>query len=199
MHWGDARRLNYPPPDVNIDVSVVARNGTITVFLRVDHNQAIGGSMIFVDALSLEVDPTVPTAVPATDTPVPPPTAVAAALQHAAPPDRNPDPHGYCYGDGHSDGHRHPTPTCDGDADRYAQPPRRRQHRPRPSTPTATLIATLPPRATATEAPDRAARSSATGGGFPPGGSRAMLWGGIGALGGAGILGSVLVVKRRRR
>ena len=60
MHWGDARGLNYPPPDVNVDVSAVAEAPTITVFVKVDHNRAVPNSMIFLDAVSLFVDPVQP-------------------------------------------------------------------------------------------------------------------------------------------
>ena len=35
MHWGDGRMLNYPLPDVNIDVSAVALGPTVTVFIRI--------------------------------------------------------------------------------------------------------------------------------------------------------------------
>src|SRR5688500_10801823 len=42
MHFGDGRILNYPPPDVNIDVKARAINGTVTVFFLVDHPQSTG-------------------------------------------------------------------------------------------------------------------------------------------------------------
>ena len=40
MHWGEGRILNYPPPDVNIDVRARALGDVITVFFLVDHPRA---------------------------------------------------------------------------------------------------------------------------------------------------------------
>ncbi len=37
MHWGPARILNYPPPDVNIDVQGTRGGDSMTVFFLVDH------------------------------------------------------------------------------------------------------------------------------------------------------------------
>ncbi|MFN3980681.1 MAG: hypothetical protein ACK4SA_09895, partial [Caldilinea sp.] len=39
MHWGEGRILNYPPPDVNIDVRARALGETMTVFFLTDHPQ----------------------------------------------------------------------------------------------------------------------------------------------------------------
>ena len=92
MHWGDARGLNYPPPDVNVDVSAVAQAPTITVFVKVDHNRAVPNSMIFLDAVSLFVDPVQPppttippTAIPSTATSLPKPAARLAPAKTAMP------------------------------------------------------------------------------------------------------------------
>ena len=89
MHWGPGRILNYPPPDVNIDVKARAVNSTITVFFLTDHPQSTGDNLIFIDAIALYPDDSAPAAAapPPTNTPEPtavPPTdapAVAAASQ----------------------------------------------------------------------------------------------------------------------
>jgi len=109
MHWGPGRILNYPPPDVNIDVKARALADTITVFFLVDHPQSTGDNLIFIDAIALYPDDSapaveVPTNTPepaptATDTPLPPEpaSAVAAAPPPAAtdtpvPPTATPEP-----------------------------------------------------------------------------------------------------------
>lgn len=178
MHWGDGRCLNYPPPDVNVDVSTYAKAATITVFVKVDHNRAAPGSMIFLDAVSLVVDPALPPAtVPPTATPIPPtrppatlaPTFTATPIATATPtptPTQTPTPTAT------------PTPTIT----------------PTPTatdTPTSTPSSTLPPRPTATPgAPLRAAPAEETQAG--------LLYGGIGALAGAGMLAGVSMAIRRR-
>ena len=91
IHWGPARILNYPPPDVNIDVRARALNGTITVFFRTDHSADDGsnpnGNLIFVDAIALYPDESAPAAeVPPTNTPEPPtpePPTEAPVVQQA--------------------------------------------------------------------------------------------------------------------
>ncbi|MEJ5198377.1 MAG: hypothetical protein WHX53_05605 [Anaerolineae bacterium] len=80
MHWGDGRCLNYPPPDVNIDVSAYARSSTITVFIKIDHNRAAPGSMIFLDAVSLVVDTARPPITPEPPTPTATPTATPTTI-----------------------------------------------------------------------------------------------------------------------
>ena len=52
-YWGDGKYLNYPPPDVNLDVSTVAQSPTVTVFVKVDHNQSIPNSVLYIDMVSL--------------------------------------------------------------------------------------------------------------------------------------------------
>ena len=98
MHWGPGRILNYPPPDVNIDVRARAVNDTITVFFLVDHPNSTGDNLIFVDALALYpdedapvVDTPVPTATPEPPTATPAP-AVGAAVQPTPVPTDTPTP-----------------------------------------------------------------------------------------------------------
>lgn len=90
VHWGPGRILNYPPPDVNIDVKARAVSDTMTVFFLVDHPQSTGDNLIFIDALALYPDESAPAAQapPPTDTPTPAPVVVAAA----APPTATPVP-----------------------------------------------------------------------------------------------------------
>jgi hypothetical protein len=74
MHWGEGRIVNYPPGQgPNIDVSAVAQAETITLFILVDHNSSTGDNYIFIDSITMFVDPVQPTATPV------PPTAVALA------------------------------------------------------------------------------------------------------------------------
>jgi hypothetical protein len=86
MHWGPARMLNYPPPDVNIDVLARAAGDVMTVFFLVDHIANVGDNLIFIDAIALYPDENAPAIeIPPTDTPQPPtdtpaPVVVAAAL-----------------------------------------------------------------------------------------------------------------------
>lgn len=87
-HWGDGRMLNYPPPDVNIDVKARAVNNTITVFFLTDHTEDDpsnpNGNLIFVDAIALYPDESAPQVeLPPTNTPPPPtepPIQAAAAV-----------------------------------------------------------------------------------------------------------------------
>jgi hypothetical protein len=82
MHWGPGRILNYPPPDVNIDVRARAVNDVVTVFFLVDHPTSTGDNLIFVDAIALYPDESAPAVeLPPTETPTP---EIAAAV---APPD----------------------------------------------------------------------------------------------------------------
>ncbi len=174
MHWGDGRCLNYPPPDINVDISAYARTSTITVFVKVDHNRAAAGSMIFLDGVSLVVDPALPTATPM------PPTATPTAVPPTRPPATftptvTPTPT--------------PTPTA------TATPTHTPTITPTPTstdTPTATPTSTLPPRPTATSAPPAAAADTddARANGF--------LYGGLGALAGASMLTGILAAMRRR-
>jgi hypothetical protein len=184
MHWGDGRCLNYPPPDVNVDVSTYAKSSTITVFVKVDHNRSAPGSMIFLDAVSLVVDPALPpaTPVPPTATPIPiPPTRppVTAAPTVTPTATATPTPTATATPTQTPTATATPTPTIT----------------PTPTatdTPTVTPSSTLPPRPTATPgAPvNKPAPDKPAAGGF--------LYGGLGALAGAGMLAGVLMVVRRR-
>ena len=86
MHWGPARMLNYPPPDVNIDVRARAIGDVMTVFFLVDHIANVGDNLIFIDAIALYPDESAPAVeIPPTNTPEPPtdtpaPVVLAAAL-----------------------------------------------------------------------------------------------------------------------
>ncbi len=76
MHFGEGRILNYPPPDVNIDVKARAVNSTVTVFFLVDHPSSSGDNFIFIDVIALYPDESAPAAIAPADTPTPePPTA----------------------------------------------------------------------------------------------------------------------------
>ncbi len=104
-HVGDGRILNYPPPDVNIDVKARAVSDTITVFFLVDHPTSGGDDFIFIDAIALypddsapevEIPPTPePTATPEPESP-PADAAVAMAAaveaQPVIPPTDTPTP-----------------------------------------------------------------------------------------------------------
>jgi hypothetical protein len=187
MHWGDARGLNWPPPDVNVDVSTVAQSPTITVFVKVDHNRAVPGSLIFLDAVSLFVDPVQPpptavppTAVPPTETSVPKPRA---RLAPAATPVPTATPSPAATG----------TPTVTSTPPPTATP----TITPTPTqtyTPTALPTSTLPPRPKATIGAAPVAAAAAP---TEPA-SAAWLFSGLGALGCAGLLGVVFAVSRRR-
>jgi len=76
MHWGDGRILNYPPPDVNIDVRARALSGTLTVFFLTDHPHSTGDDIILIDVIALYPDESAPPVeIPPTSTPTPePPT-----------------------------------------------------------------------------------------------------------------------------
>ena len=94
-HWGEGRSLNYPPPDVNIDVRARAINSTMTVFFLVDHPQSTGDNFIFIDVIALLPDESAPAAIQVapTDTPEPP-TPEPVVVQQAAivPPTNTPLP-----------------------------------------------------------------------------------------------------------
>ncbi len=89
MHWGEGRILNYPPPDVNIDVRARALGETMTVFFLTDHPRTASYDLILVDAIALYPDDSAPAVeLPPTATPTPEPViepapepVVAAAIQ----------------------------------------------------------------------------------------------------------------------
>lgn len=60
-HFGAGRILNYPPPDVNIDVKARAQSETMTVFFKVNHPSSTGDNLIFIDAIALYPDESAPT------------------------------------------------------------------------------------------------------------------------------------------
>ncbi len=203
MHRGPGRMLNYPPPDVNIDVSAVARSATVTVFVYVDHNYSTGDNYIFIDAVSLIVDPVQPVATPVPPTATPAPV-IAQAAPTAVPPSATPTPT--------ATPTFTPTPTPSPTA--TATPTPTATLTPTPThTPSPTPTSTLPPRPTATagrsqvNAAGGAGNSAAVGlqwgginalGGAGNPAPAGLLWGGISALGGAGALGVVLAARRRR-
>jgi hypothetical protein len=84
MHWGPGRILNYPPPDVNIDVKARALQSTITVFFLVDHPRSTGDNLIFIDALALYPDESASQVEIPTETPTPEPTATPAPQPEVA-------------------------------------------------------------------------------------------------------------------
>ena len=89
MHWGEGRILNYPPPDVNIDVRARALGETMTVFFLTDHPQTASYDLILVDAIALYPDdsaPAVELPPTATPTPVVEPTPEAVVAASAAQP-----------------------------------------------------------------------------------------------------------------
>lgn len=93
MHWGEGRILNYPPPDVNIDVRARALGETMTVFFLTDHPQTASYDLILIDAIALYPDESAPAVeLPPTATPTPEPAIeptpeqVAAAAVQQGPP-----------------------------------------------------------------------------------------------------------------
>lgn len=182
-HVGDGRRLNYPPPDVNIDVSAVAKGNTVTVFFLADHTYSTGVNLIFVDALELTQDTSQPVVnvAPPTATPLPPtPTRPPVAIQRqvAAPTAT-------------------PTVTATPTATPSPTPPPTDTPTPTPSptaspTPTATATATRPPRPTATPTPQPAVLTA-----LVTEQHSLLLPVGLVALGGAAGIGGVMLRRRR--
>jgi hypothetical protein len=191
-HWGEGRFLNYPPSDtghVNIDVSAYAQAPAITVFFKVNHNAATSNSLIYVDAISLEVDPSMP---PVTSTPVPPTAAPRpTAVPRTATPRPSPTPTAT-----HT-----PTPTDTPTPTATFTPSITPTFTPT-YTPSLTPTSTLPPRPKATRPAEEPTVQPRTAGlmrtaaaGDAP---RGLLWGGVGALGLAGALGIWVILVRRR-
>ncbi|MCB0058855.1 MAG: hypothetical protein KDE45_17580, partial [Caldilineaceae bacterium] len=72
MHWGEGRILNYPPPDVNIDVRARALGETMTVFFLTDHPSTAADDLILIDVIALYPDESAPAVeLPPTATPEP--------------------------------------------------------------------------------------------------------------------------------
>lgn len=84
MHWGEGRILNYPPPDVNIDIKARAVGETMTVFFLTDHPSSSGDNLILVDAIALYPDESAPAAIAPPPTAAPEPTATPEPVQEAA-------------------------------------------------------------------------------------------------------------------
>jgi hypothetical protein len=182
-YWGNGKYLNYPPPDVNLDVSAVAQSQTVTVFVKVDHNQSIPGSVMYIDMVSLIRDPVQPPPTVVPPTPVPtaiPPTPIPpTAVLPTATPTRT----------------FTPTSTATPTQTSTPTPTNTPTITPTPTateTPTTVPTSTLPPRPTAT--PGVASPQKTTTGGAHGG----FLIGGLGALAGAGVLAGAIVVVRRR-
>ncbi len=178
---GDGKYLNYAPPDVNLDVSAVARSSTVTVFVRINHDQSIPFSVLFIDMVSLIRDPVQqPTPTPAPPTPAP---VVAQAVRVY--PTSTPLPTATWTPTATATPTYTPTPT----------PTHTPTITPTPTatdTPTMTPSSTLPPRPTATPAAPAAGQGR---GGREHG---EFLYGGLGALAGAGVLAGALAAGRRR-
>lgn len=84
MHWGEGRILNYPPPDVNIDVRARAVGETMTVFFLTDHPRSAADDLILIDVIALYPDDSAPAIeLPPTATPAP----TVAVQVAAAPPE----------------------------------------------------------------------------------------------------------------
>jgi hypothetical protein len=87
MHWGDGRILNYPPPDVNIDVKARALGNKMTVFFLTDHPDTSGDNLILIDVIGLYPDDSAPAVeLPPTATPTPEPPPTEAPVVAAAAP-----------------------------------------------------------------------------------------------------------------
>jgi hypothetical protein len=186
-YCGPGRLVNYPPPQPNIDVSTVAQSSMMTVFAYVQHTYSTGMNFIFLDAVGLYEDASAPRQAPPTTAPPPAtvrpkPTALPAPVKTRPPtltsaPTVTPTP----------------TATATATATQTATP----TTTPTPTqtyTPTTTPTSTLPPRPKAT--PGEATATAAT---QPTrSASPAMFFGGLGALGCAGLLGIALLVSKRR-
>jgi hypothetical protein len=191
MLRGQGKVLNdsnagYP----NIDVIAVAQGQTVTVFAWVDHNYSTGPNQIFLDALGLYQD-AVPIVPASTDTP--PPTAAApaptAAQPKAAAPTRRPPTATSTSTDTAT-----PAPTLTPLPTETPTATATWTLTPTPvdtATPTITPSSTLPPRPRATIAPMQSQVASRTE--APQG----LLFGGVGALAGAGLLGVGVLLRRR--
>jgi hypothetical protein len=192
MYWGPGAIVNHPlGQGANIDVSAVAQADTITLFIMVDHNSSTGTNFIFIDAISLIVDPVQPAAtpspIPATATPVPPtqtplppdtPTATERPTETPSPiPTDTPAP----------------LPTATPSPTATPLPTATTTPSATP-TPTATPLRLPLAKAVPSHPQDKTAAQEPSG--SSPGGLILIL--GLAALGGAGALGGVMVVLRRR-
>ena len=189
VHYGEGRVLNYPPPDVNVDVRARAIAATMTVFFLVDHPSSTGDNFIFIDALALYPDESAP-AVELPPTPSPPtptPAPVVAAATVVIPPTATPLPTAT------------PTPLPTATPEPTATPTVTPSPSPTPSpTPTATWTPwptvtpeIAPPLAVAAAGARRALAQQNN----PEG----LLAVGLLSISGAGIFGGSLLWLRRRR
>jgi hypothetical protein len=185
-YCGPGRIVNYASGGPNLDVSAVAQSATVTVFAWVQHTYSTGMNYIFIDAIGLYQDTSAPIQAPPTAVPTHAPAPVApkptlrrptATATHTA------------------------TPTASATATATVtftpSPTATPTITPTPSqtyTPTASPTSTLPPRPRATVGPTPTPAPAANA--APA--STTLLFGGVGALGCAGLLGVVLVVSRRR-
>ena len=183
-YCGPGRIVNYASGGPNLDVSAVAQSATVTVFAWVQHTYSTGMNYIFLDAIGLYQDASVPIQAPPTAVPTKAPAPVApkptlrrptATPTHTATPTVTPTPTATFTPSPTSTPTITPTPT-------------------QTYTPTASPTSTLPPRPKATAA----ATPVATPATAAPSDASALLFGGVGALGCAGLLGVVLVVRKRR-
>lgn len=181
-HWGPGRILNYPPPDVNIDVKARAVSDTMTVFFLVDHPQSTGDNLIFIDALALYPDESAPAAQapPPTETPTPAPVVIAAAVPPTATP----------------------TPTATATALPTATPTPSPTPSPTPTftpTPSPTATPTWTPLPTVTAAPNALGVNPADVQALRAVDSSLFLMVGVVGVSGAGLFGSTWLVLRGRR
>ncbi len=180
MLRGPGKVLNDSNPGYpNIDVSAVARSSTVTVFVYVDHNYSTGANQIFIDAVGLYVDSNQP--APATAAPAV--AATSAPAQAAARPTARPVATRTRTATPTATAVPTATPTSTATATPTLTPTPTQT-----ATPTQTPTSTLPPRPRATPGGPAAAVHAAPKG---------LLWGGLGALGGAGLLGVVLATAQR--
>jgi hypothetical protein len=196
MLRGPGKVLNDSNPGYpNIDVSAVAKGSTATVFVWVDHNYSTGQNQIFIDAVGL-YQSDAPVAPPPTSTsPLPPPASPTAAAPAAA-PTRVPATA--------TAAALPPTETATPAATDTPAPtatPTMTAAPTQTATPTQTLTpsvtpsSTLPPRPRATiSAASRGSEVEVSSATAPP---RVLLFGGIGALACAGLLGVFVAVRRR--
>jgi len=188
VYCGPGRIVNYPLPGPNLDVSAVAQAGSVTVFAYVQHTYSTGMNYIFLDAVGLYQDASAPLQAPPTAVPTQAPAPVAprptlrrptATATHTATP----------------------TATATATVTFTPSPTAPPTITPTPTqtyTPTASPTSTLPPRPRATVGASVADTPAAANAAPTAPGSSVFLFGGIGALGCAGLLGVVLVVSKRR-
>jgi hypothetical protein len=186
--------LNRPSPDPsNIDVSAVARGSTITVFLDVDHNYSAPPNWFFADALGLYVDQNAPPPPPPPPTAIPTPTRAPVVAQVQVLPTRRPTAPPTASPTATATSTVMPTLTPTATATPTDTPTPTQTFTPEP-----TATATLPLRPTATFRAPLAAGRASSGRQDGPGTLQGLLWAGLGALGGAGLLGTALTIARKR-